>query len=121
MKRSPIIRKKPMKHRPPSRDRVTPEVYAAARLRDGGCLGPLAGMPTLCAGPIEIDHVRVGGMGLRSPSVKENLGCLCQLHHRMKTEDGRTWRPRLLALIDPSGTSDVSAETGSPPTTPSPS
>lgn len=83
------------------RDPVTPEVYAAVRRRDGGCVGPRIGMPGRCGYHVEIDHVRSsGGLAMRSPSTVDNLVSLCSDHHRVKTEDGRIWRPRLLEWIE---------------------
>jgi 5-methylcytosine-specific restriction endonuclease McrA len=83
------------------RDPVTPEVYAAVRQRDGGCVGPRVGLVGRCGGPIEVDHVRAsGGLGMRSRSTLDNLVSLCQTHHRYKTEHGREVRPILLAYIE---------------------
>lgn len=83
-----------------ARDRVTPEVYQQVRNRDAGCVGAIIGMPGSCYGRIEVDHVRAsGGLGMRSPSTVDNLVSLCGQHHRMKTEAGRTWRPKLLTYL----------------------
>lgn len=81
--------------------RIPTDIRAAVRERDGGaCLGPRVGMPGECAGGIELDHVRAsGGMGMKSPTEADNLVSLCGAHHRMKTAEGRRWRPRLLALL----------------------
>ena len=83
------------------RDPVSPEVYAAVRARDGyACVGPRIGMPGPCHSIAEVDHVRAsGGLGLRSASKLPNLVTLCRDHHRLKTEAGRTWRPRLLEYL----------------------
>lgn len=68
--------------------------------RDKGCVGPAVGMITPCQGAIELDHVRAShGMGMKSESTAANLVSLCGLHHRMKTADGRKWRPALLAYL----------------------
>ncbi len=54
-----------------------------------------------CFGRLELDHVRAsGGLGLRSPSTPDNLVLLCPWAHRLKTLDGRRWRPILLAWIE---------------------
>lgn len=69
--------------------------------RDGGCVGPRVGMPGDCAGHLDLDHVRASGaIGKKSPSTTDNLVVLCNnIHHRLKTEYGRTWRPKLLDYI----------------------
>jgi hypothetical protein len=86
----------------PSKGTVWPvEVREAAYARDKGCLGPRAGMPGPCQGEIELDHIRAsGGIGMKSRSTLDNAASLCGAHHRVKTNAGRTWRPRLLDLID---------------------
>lgn len=56
-------------------------------------------MPVDCAGESELDHVRAGGMGMKSESIATNGARLCAWHHSLKTRGGRTWRPRLLAVI----------------------
>jgi hypothetical protein len=57
-------------------------------------------MPGECIGPaIELDHVRVGGMGMKSKSIATNAARLCaRVHHPMKTEHAE-WRQRLLDVI----------------------
>lgn len=52
-------------------------------------------------GSVELDHVRAsGGVGMKSASDDPgNLASLCGWHHRLKTLEGRRWRPRLLGLI----------------------
>lgn len=75
-------------------------VSRAIRERDGGCVGPRVGMDGPCSGSLEIDHVRASGaIGKKSPSVVENGAVLCGSHHRLKTEYGKTWRPRILDYI----------------------
>jgi 5-methylcytosine-specific restriction endonuclease McrA len=69
-------------------------------LRDAGCLGPRLGMPIPCVGGIELDHVRTGGMGRKSRTTPDNLVSLCATHHRLKTLEGRAWRPKLLAYLE---------------------
>lgn len=87
----------------PSRGTVIPaKIRLAVLLRDNGCLGPSIGMPGDCGGAIELDHVRAShGMGLKSPSTVENLASLCGQHHRLRTENGRTWRPLLIERVAP--------------------
>lgn len=68
------------------------------------CVGPIVGMPGDCAGQSEIDHVRAsGGIGMKSPTELGNLVSLCSTHHREKTENGRKWRPKLLAYLEREG------------------
>ena len=70
-------------------------------LRDGGCVGPRAGMPLPCAGGIGLDHVRAShGLGMKSETNAGNLVSLCGTHHRLKTLEGRTWRPALLRYLE---------------------
>lgn len=85
-----------------SRGTVIPtDVRDEVRAADGGCVGPRVGMPGPCSGPIDLDHVRAShGMGMKSPTVRGNLVSLCRLvHHRLKTDHGRVWRPHLLTYI----------------------
>lgn len=73
----------------------------AMRLHRGRCIGPAAGMPGECAGGIELDHIRASGaIGKKSPSVVANAAPLCGSHHRLKTREGRTWRPALIEVVD---------------------
>lgn len=81
------------------RDPVTGPVWAAVRDRDGGCVGPRAGLDGPCDGPLEIDHVLNGGMALRGPSTIDNLVTLCRRHHRYKTENARVCRRLLVAYL----------------------
>ena len=82
------------------KDRVTPEVYAAVALRDGHCIGPRVGMPGPCHWVLELDHVRASGaLSLRSRSTPDNLVMLCRDHHRLKTENGKTWRPAIIEYL----------------------
>ena len=86
----------------PSRGTVIPpalriEVFE----RDQGCVGPRVGMGYPCVGALELDHVRAShAVGLKSRTEADNLVTLCSSHHRMKTLDGRTWRPILLAYLE---------------------
>lgn len=57
-------------------------------------------MEGACVLGIEIDHVRAShGVGMKSASVIENGASLCARHHRIKTLNGRRWRPLLLSYI----------------------
>jgi hypothetical protein len=57
-----------------------------------------------CVSRIELDHVRAsGGMGVKSRSTADNLVSLCSSHHRIKTLDGRRWRPLLLRYLESAG------------------
>jgi hypothetical protein len=72
------------------------EVLAA----DGGCVGPRIGMPGDCFGATELDHIRAShGMGMKSETERDNLASLCAAHHRLKTNGGREWRPKLLIYV----------------------
>jgi len=76
-------------------------VREAVVKRDGYCAGPVAGLEGRCYGSSELDHVRASGaLGMKSPSTIDNLVRLCSAHHRMKTSDGRKWRPVLLAYLE---------------------
>lgn len=77
------------------------EVREAAMRRDKGCIGPRIGMPGLCVGEVELDHVRAsGGIGMKSRSTLDNAASLCAAHHRLKTNEGRTWRPKILLYLE---------------------
>ena len=76
-------------------------VREAAYARDGGCVGPLVGMPGECQGGVELDHIRAsGGIGMKSRSTLDNAATLCGSHHRVKTNAGKTWRPVLLEYVE---------------------
>jgi 5-methylcytosine-specific restriction endonuclease McrA len=76
-------------------------VRAQVRARDRDCVFGRLGIPHDCFGQLELDHVRAsGGLGLRSRSTRDNLVLLCPVAHRMKTLEGRRWRPVLLAWIE---------------------
>ena len=77
-----------------------PEVRAAAYALHHGCLGLRVGMPLPCSGQVELDHIRAGGTGMKSPSTLANAAPMCSAHHRVKTEAGRLWRPLLIAAVD---------------------
>lgn len=81
------------------RDRVDEATWASVRARDGGCVGPRAGLDGPCGGPLEMDHVLNGGMALRGPSEVGNLVVLCRDHHRHKTEHARVSRRLLVAYL----------------------
>ena len=94
---------KPRRHRDP----VTPAVYAAVRRRDKGCVSAFipVGMgegvfPDPCIGPLELDHVWSGGLGMRGPSTPWNLVTLCRAHHLWKTEHARDARRALKAYLE---------------------
>lgn len=89
----------PMK---PSRGTViAKKVRDAVMRRDGYCVGMRVDMPDPCIGQLELDHVRAsGGMGMKSESTERNLVLICAWHHRVKTLNGRKWRPVLLAYIE---------------------
>lgn len=82
-----------------------PRVRQAILARDlGRCVCARAGFPLevigRCSGtPVELDHVRAGGMGMKSESTVSNGVCLSADCHRWKTENGRTARPLLIAYI----------------------
>jgi 5-methylcytosine-specific restriction endonuclease McrA len=85
--------------RPP--DPVPPGVRAQVRARDRSCVFTRMDVPHECFGQLELDHVRAsGGLGMRSRSTPDNLVLLCPSAHRMKTLEGRRWRPVLLAWIE---------------------
>lgn len=84
-----------MKSRIPSR--LRDKVLYRDALR---CVGPRIGMPGPCHFVLEVDHVRAsGGLGMKSRTDLDNLVVLCRDHHRLKTENGRTWRPKLIAYL----------------------
>ena len=86
----------------PSRGTTWPvSIQVQIRHRDVVCVGPRVGMPGPCYGSLEIDHVRAsGGLGMKSRSTVDNGVLLCGYHHRFKTDNGRTWRPKLIAWIE---------------------
>lgn len=76
-------------------------ITEAVRLHGGRCLGAVVGMPGPCSGALEPDHIRAsGGMGMKSRSTLDNCAPLCGAHHRVKTAEGRTWRPLLIEAVD---------------------
>ena len=86
----------------PSAGTVWPREEAQAiHARDLDCVGPRVGMPGVCDGPPEKDHVRAShGVSMKSESTRFNGVLLCAfVHHPMKTREGRTWRPVLLAYL----------------------
>jgi 5-methylcytosine-specific restriction endonuclease McrA len=90
-----------MKPWPRRLDPVPPNIRAAVRARDEGCVFTRLGIAHDCRGTLELDHVRAsGGLGLRSRSTLENLVTLCPIAHREKTLHGRRYRPLLLAWIE---------------------
>ena len=98
-RRSPLRRTRLEDYRPT--DPVSPAVRAHVRARDRVCAFTRLGIPHECFGRLELDHVRAsGGLGLRSRSTPDNLALLCPVAHRLKTLEGRRWRPVLLAWIE---------------------
>lgn len=106
----------PLKRRPAQKRATAAEAAEKAyvRARDGGCVarycvpanqkvvpaGVVRVPADVCEGPLEVDHVRAsGGLGMKSPTHRSNLVCLCQWHHKLKTEYGRVWRPLLIAYL----------------------
>lgn len=93
-----IRRYSPMK---PSRGTVIPAlVRLEVHQRDNGCVGYRLGWPGEHATRLELDHVRVGGIGMKSESLPSNLVALCLECHRWKTEHGREARPQLIAYLE---------------------
>ena len=96
----------------PTVKRDTPDKAAEkryVRARDRGCVARRAAIDArafehdrpICEGPIDVDHVRAsGGLGMKSPTHRTNMVCLCRWHHKLKTDYGRTWRPLLLAYLE---------------------
>ncbi len=79
---------------------IPPKVRAEVQARDHGCVMARLALWVPCAGQLELDHVRAsGGIGMKSESAPENLVTLCSAHHRIKTLEGRKWRPKLLAYL----------------------
>ena len=82
-------------------DPIPAGVRAHVRARDRICVFARLGVPHECFGRLELDHVRAsGGLGLRSRSTPDNLVLLCPWAHRLKTLQGRRWRPVLLDWIE---------------------
>ena len=91
--------------KPSSGTRIPDDVRRFVEHRDRMCVGAIVGMPGYCAGPPELDHVRAsGGISLKSRSTADNLVRMCAAHHRLKTENGKTWRPRLIEYLEGEGT-----------------
>lgn len=87
-----------MKRTPLRRSRgtvVPPAMKLYVFQRDAGCVG-FGRLPGECQGNLEPDHVRVGGMGIKSVTCPCNLVSACREHHRYKTEHGRDVRPVFL-------------------------
>jgi 5-methylcytosine-specific restriction endonuclease McrA len=88
----------PMKQ---SRGTVIPaDVRRAVLARDRTCVGQKVGMIHDCFGGLELDHVRASGaIGKKSESTSANLVALCATAHRVKTLEGRRWRPVFLDYL----------------------
>jgi hypothetical protein len=96
-----LRRRTPLKQSSHSPTDFPPDVKAAARARDRGCLGPRAGMPEPCLGEVAQDHIRASGaIGQRSRNTLDNAASLCVGHHDLKTRYGRVWRPALIDLVN---------------------
>lgn len=106
LRRTPLLRRTELKSKArlnPSRGtEIPPHVRNYVHARDFGCVGPRAGLPGPCDGPLTQDHVRSsGGIGMKSPSEAWNLVDLCWFgHHQWKTEHPQEARPLLLAYLD---------------------
>lgn len=90
----------------PSRGTVwPPDVAQAIHDRDRTCVGPRVGMPGVCEGPPEKDHIRASGaIGMKSRSTLDNGVLLCSnVHHPLKTREGRKWRPVLIEYVERQG------------------
>lgn len=85
--------------RPSMGTKIPATIRLEVHLRDNGCVGPRLGFPDDCESRLELDHVRVGGTGMKSRTTPDNLVVLCFHHHRYKTEHGRTVRPILLDYL----------------------
>ncbi len=80
---------------------IPPDLRFDVYRRDRGCVGRRVGMPGDCVGLYELDHVRASGaLGRKSETSIDNLVSLCAYHHRLKTMEGRRWRPRLIAYLE---------------------
>lgn len=105
-RKAPLLRRTELQQKgrlEPSRGTEIPaNVRAEVHGRDQGCVGPRAGLPGPCDGPLTQDHVRSsGGVGMKSPSEVWNLVDLCAFgHHQWKTEHPMEARPLLLAYLD---------------------
>ena len=76
---------------------IPPGLRLQVLSRDQGCVG-YGRLPGLCAGALELDHVRAShAMGMKSRTEADNLVSLCGQHHRWRTEHGREARPIILA------------------------
>jgi 5-methylcytosine-specific restriction endonuclease McrA len=85
----------------PSRGTViSAAIRLAVHLRDDGCVGARLGWPGQHTSALELDHVRAGGMGMKSRTTEDNLVALCGECHRWKTAHGREARPALLAYLE---------------------
>ena len=82
-------------------DPVPTAVREHVRRRDRVCVFTQLGIPHPCRGQLELDHMRAsGGIGMKSRSTPDNLVLLCPYAHRLKTLQGRRFRPLLLAWIE---------------------
>jgi hypothetical protein len=101
MKRTPLVRRTPLRSRRPHRewnrppeDRVTPEVVAIVLKRDGPCLAVKLGEPaSACWGRTTFEHVHedYGKKGVRALSDPAHLVALCCGHTEPGMKAGFQW------------------------------
>jgi 5-methylcytosine-specific restriction endonuclease McrA len=85
----------------PSRGTTIPAALRlAVHLRDNGCVGQRLGWEGPHTSRLELDHVRAGGMGMKSRTSEDNLVALCAVCHDWKTRNGRVARPELIAYLE---------------------
>lgn len=104
-RKAPLLRKAELKSKsrlkPSAGTAVPPSLKNYVKARDRGCVGPRLHFPGKCWGPLDPDHVRPsGGVGMKSPTEKWNLACLCRGHHDWKTEHPAEARPPLIAYLE---------------------
>jgi 5-methylcytosine-specific restriction endonuclease McrA len=81
---------------------IPPDLRRAVLERDRLCVLRQLGINHPCSGSLflELDHVRgSGALGKKSPTTLDNLVALCPQAHRMKTLEGRVYRPLLIAYL----------------------
>ena len=79
---------------------IPPAIRLEVLTRDQGCIGYRLGWPGKHTYALEIDHVRAGGMGMKSRTTPDNLVALCLECHRWKTEHRRKARPQLIEYLE---------------------
>lgn len=76
-------------------------VRATAYVLMPRCVGPAAGMGDPCYGGLDLHHIRgSGALGRKSRSTLDNAARLCATHHREAHRSGKTWRPRLIEVVN---------------------